>query len=77
MSDRDMNDTDKMELELLKARGLVFPPMLNEIENLMDEYETKSLNSKENYFEGVVDGLNKAWKILDKKLREVHGINEN
>tara|TARA_B100000900_G_scaffold139574_1_gene118291 strand:- start:2082 stop:2300 length:219 start_codon:yes stop_codon:yes gene_type:complete len=72
MSDRDMNDLDK-----LKAQSLVFPQMFNEIENLMDEYETKSLNSKENYFEGVVDGLNKAWKILDKKLREVHGINKN
>jgi len=44
--------------------------VLEEIEALMDEYETKSLNSKENYFEGVVDGLNKAWKILDKKMRE-------
>jgi len=71
MSDRDMNDLDK-----LKAY-LVFPQMLSEIEDLMDEYETKSLNSKENYFEGVVDGLNKAWEILDKKLREAHSINEN
>ena len=42
MSDRDMNDLDK-----LKAY-LVFPQMLSEIEDLMDEYETKSLNSKEN-----------------------------
>jgi len=71
MSDRDMNDLDKLK------EYLVFPQMLSEIEDLMDEYETKSLNSKENYFEGVVDGLNKAWEILDKKLREAHSINEN
>ena len=44
--------------------------MLEEIEALMDEYETKSLNSKDNYFEGVVDGLNKAWKILNQNKDE-------
>jgi len=71
MSDRDMSDIDRLKVYI------VFPQMLNEIEDLMDEYEAKSLNSKENYFEGVVDGLNKAWKILDKKLREAHSINEN
>lgn len=68
MSDRDMSDIDRLKVYI------VFPQMLNEIEDLMDEYEAKSLNSKENYFEGVVDGLNKAWKILDKKLIEGHSI---
>ena len=43
------------------------------IEQLMDEYESKAAQSgtinpngsAENYFNGVVDGLNKAWKILN------------